>query len=67
VSAVTAEQLIGAHTGEQHLDAGFPGGLAHQHGVDCCGVANRLIKNINDPREHVDDIRVDLDLMQLNA
>jgi hypothetical protein len=65
--AVATEQLIRAHTREQYLDAGFPGRLAHQDGVDGRRIANRLVKNINNPRQHVDDVGIDLDLVQLDS
>ena len=65
--AVAAEQLVGAHSGQQNLDAGVAGGLAHQHGVDRGRIADRLVEHIDDPREQVHDVGADLDLVQPDA
>ncbi len=67
VLAIATEQLVGAHSGQQNLDAGFPGGLAHEHGVDRGRIADGLVQDIHDAREHVHDVGADLDLMQPDA
>jgi hypothetical protein len=66
VFAVTTEQLVGAHAGQQDLDACFASGLAHEHGIDCGRVADRLVKDIYHTGKHVDHVRADLDLVQLD-
>ena len=65
--AVAAEQLVRAHAGQQHLDAGVAGGLAHEHGVDRGRVTDRLVEDVDHPGQHVDDVRADLDLVQPDA
>ncbi len=64
VLAVTAEQLVRAHSRQQDLDAGVTGGLAHEHGVDGGRVSDRLVEHVDDPGKHVHDVRADLDLVQ---
>ena len=40
---------------------------AHEHGVDRGRVADRLVEDVDHPRQHVDDVRADLDLVQRDA
>ena len=65
--AVAAEELVGAHPRQQHLDAGGAGGLAHEQRVDRGGVPDRLVEDVDHPRQQVDDVRGDLDLVQPDA
>ena len=65
--AVAAEQLVGAHPGQQHLDAALPGRLAHQQRVDRRRVADRLVEDVDHPRQEVNDVRGELDLVQVDA
>ena len=62
--AVPAEQLVGTHPGQDHLDVSCPGRLAHEQRVDRGRIADRLIEDVNDPRQHANDVRRDLDLVQ---
>ena len=65
--AVAAEQLVGAHPREQHLDPGLPGGLADQIGVDRGRVADGLVEEVDHPRQQVEHVGRDLDLVELDA
>ena len=65
--AVAAEQLVGAHAGQDHLDAALASGLAHEQRVDRGGIADRLVEHVDHAGQQVDDIRRDLDLVQLDA
>ena len=65
--AVATEELIGAHAGKDHLDAARTRGLAHQQGVDGGRIAYRLVERVHHARQEADDVRRDLDLMQVDA
>ena len=65
--AVAAEQLVGAHAGQDHLDAALAGGLAHEQRVDRGRVAYRLVEHVDHARQQADDVRRDLDLVQVDA
>src|SRR5260370_1013233 len=67
VLAVAAEQLVGAHPGEDHLDTAVPGRLAHQQRVDGRGISDRLVNDIDYPGKKADDVRRHLDFMQADA
>ena len=67
VLAVAAEQLVGAHPGQDHLDPALARRLAHQHGVDRRRVADRLVEDVHHARQQVHDVRGDLDLVQVDA
>src|SRR5258706_73502 len=66
VPAITTEQLVGTHAGENDLHAPLMRGLAHQQGVDGGWISDWLIEHVNDPREQVNSLRTDLDLVQPN-
>ena len=67
VLAVAAEQLVRAHPGQDHLHPALAGRLAHQQRVDGGRVADRLVQRVHHARQQVDDVRRDLDLVQLDA
>ena len=67
VLAVAAEQLVGAHPGEQHLDPGGTSGVAHEQRVDRRRVTDRLVEDVDHPRQQVHDVGRDLDLVQRDA
>ena len=64
--AVAAEQLVGAHAGQEDLDPDLPRRLADEIRVDRGGVADRLIEHRHDARQHVRHVRRDFDLVQLD-
>ena len=65
--AVAAEQLVGTHPRQEHLDAALAGRLAHQQRVDGRGVADRLVEDVDHARQQVNDVRGELDLVQVDA
>ena len=65
--AVAAEQLVGAHAGQDHLDAALARGLAHEQRIDRGGIADRLVEHVDHAGQQADDVRRDLDLVQVDA
>ena len=65
--AVAAEQLVGAHPGEDHLDAALARRLAHEQRVDRGRIAYRLVEHVDHAGQQVDDVGRDLDLVQFDA
>ena len=65
--AVAAEELVSAHPGQDDLDPALPCRLAHQQRVDRGRIADRLVEHVHDSRQHADDVRGDLDLVQVDA
>ena len=65
--AITAEQLVGAHPGQDDLHAACPGCLAHEQRVDRRRVADGLVEDVDHARQQIDDVRRDLDLVEIDA
>ena len=67
VLAVAAEQFVGAHPREDHLNATLARRLAHEQRVDRGRITDRLVEHVDDARQEVDDIGRDFDLVQFYA
>src|SRR6266852_5407686 len=67
VLAIAAEQLVGAHPGQHDLHAALAGGLTHEQRVDSGRITDRLVEHVDDPGQHVHDVRRDLNLVQRDA
>ena len=65
--AVAAEQLVRSHPRQHDLDAALARRLAHEQRVDRRGVADRLVEDVDHPGQQIDDVRRDLDLVQVYA
>ena len=65
--AVAAEQLVGAHPGQDHLDAALARRLAHEQRVDRGRIADRLVEHVDHAGQQVNDVGRDLDLVQVDA
>ena len=67
VLAVAAEQFVGAHPREDHLDAALARRLAHEQRVDRGRIADRLVEHVDDAGQQANDVGRDLDLVQFYA
>ena len=66
VFAVTPEQLVRAHPRQKDLDPGLTGPLRHEKGVDGGRIAGGFVEDVDHPRQQVDHVWPELDLMQFD-
>ena len=66
IAAITAEQLVAAHTGEDHGDVAVRE-LGHEVGGDERAVGERLVHVPQELRQQRDDVRPHEDLVVIGA